>query len=267
MLNRVEELRKRNEELDAIIDRLKILIADCPTDNLISRINPAGQVSFYLQSNQPDGKRKETYIRKEDIALAEKFATRDYAKAKLKDVVKERNLVKQQIRFLTEEKETERYLLSHPRQAKLIESRLLPKDEYARKWMLQEYTKSNKNPEVLTIPTVLPELKVRSKSEAEIVHCLVENEVAFHYEELKVINGIALHPDFTCLNARTRTVFYIEHQGKWDDPGYVKDVRWREDLYLQAGIYPWKQLLITTETKEHPFDVNWFQVIIDYYLK
>ncbi len=264
---KLNQLKEQKARLDREIVRLEEYIKTSPGGSLISRTEPSGNISYSCRKPLPGGKKKETYINRKDIALAEKLAARDYAKARLKDVKNEKAFIEHQIRYLSRPKETDQYLLKHPRQAQLIIDRLKPKDEYARKWMEADYIRSNKYPEALIYPTILPELKVRSKSEADIAGCLVHNEVAFRYEELNIVNGIALHPDFTCLNARTREIFFIEHQGRWDDPKYVADVRWREDQYLKAGIYPWKQLLITTETEKMPFDINWFQQIVDYYLK
>ena len=95
---------------------------------------------------------------------------------------------------------------------------------------------------------------------------LVHFGVPFRYEELVYSNGIYYHPDFSCLNVRTLEKIYIEHQGGWDMDSYVDRLHNREMDLKQAGIIPWKNLLITTETKDQSLDINWVDVLIQYYL-
>ena len=51
----------------------------------------------------------------------------------------------------------------------------------------------------LIYTTVISGLKVRSKAESQIVGKFVQLELPFRYEEMLIINGIAIHPDFSCL--------------------------------------------------------------------
>ncbi|MBO7392365.1 MAG: hypothetical protein J6U77_07685, partial [Verrucomicrobia bacterium] len=72
--------------------------------------------------------------------------------------------------------------------------------------------------------------------------------------------------DFKCKNMRTGKVFWWEHQGKWDDPGYVSGLPAREELLYKAGLVPWKNLIITTETQDLPLDLQWVDEIIRFFL-
>ena len=264
------------EKLETEIANLTAFIESCPEGHLVAKAvsadpekTSATVPNYRYVHRVKTGKKKykETYLSKDKKALAELLAKRDYSIACLKDRQEKLDILNRQISILSHDSHAEQYLREHPGQTALLLPKLKSNDDFAEKWQAAPYNKSNLHPERLIFPTIIPGLLVRSKAEGDIVMRLVARQVPMRYEELEVINGIALHPDFTVLNVRTHEVFYIEHQGRWDDPKYVADVRWREDLFLKAGIYPWKKLLITTETEGNPFDVLWFDKIIDYYLK
>lgn len=278
----LNSLIAEKEKLETEIANLTAFIKSCPEGKLIARAtsvaskvpsssdpNVASPSNFrYLQKTKTEaGKFKEKYLSKKQRSTAELLAKRDYSIACLKDRKEQLRIVNRQIAVYSRDSHRIHYLKEHPGAAALLLPKLKDDDDFAKKWQMEPYNKSDLHPEHLIFPTIVPGLLVRSKSEGYIADRLTERQVPFRYEELVVINGIALHPDFTCLNVRTHETFYIEHQGKWDDPKYVADVRSREDLYLQAGVYPWKKLLITTEIWGHPFDIRWFDTIIDYYLK
>lgn len=264
----LKSLLSEKEKLENEISNLSAFIKSCPSGQLVARVADTVPNYTYAQKVKTEkGKYKETYLSREKLSTAELLAKRDYSAACLKDKMEQLSIINRQISVISRDSHANSYLKGHPGAAALLLPKLKPYDDYVERWQTAPYNRSCLHPEHLIYPTIVPGLLVRSKSEGDIVMRLTERNVPFHYEELVVINGIALHPDFTCLNVRTHEIFYIEHQGKWDDPKYVADLRSREDLYLQAGIYPWKKLLITTETKDQPFDVLWFDRIIDYYLK
>lgn len=262
----LKQLLKQRSELEAELDYLQSFIETSPNGKLISRAKSDGSFRYSVKTDSETGNGQEVYISKKDRSLAESLALKQYAAERMKDAIAEKRSVDAQIRLLEKESHAEHFLKTHLGPANLIVPRLKDNDSFSEEWEKAPYTRSSLNPQDLKYPTVIPDLFVRSKAEADIVYAFVHHKVPFRYEEELVINQIKLHPDFTCLNKRTRQIFYLEHQGKWDDPAYVESVRWRENLYLQAGIYPWKQLLITTETLDQPFDIRWFHQIVEYYL-
>lgn len=264
-MNEKEYLKQHFEKLNNEIRSLQLFIDSCPEGQLISRRNNDG--TFRYAVRKKDGsKTKEQYLNRKDRTLAEMFAKKEYAIACLKDKVSERWLTEQELAFKEKEKHSDHLLKKRPGIAALVLPTLKNHDDYVMRWQQADYKKSTLHPENLKFSTVVPGLMVRSKSESLIVALLVKYGIPFRYEEELVINGVTLHPDFTCMNPRTHEIFYLEHQGKWDDPGYVKEVRRRENHYLNAGIYPWKNLLFTTETADQPLDVQWLETIIKYYL-
>lgn len=65
---------------------------------------------------------------------------------------------------------------------------------------------------------------------------------------------VAIYPDFTCLNLRTREEFLWEHLGRMDDPEYgMKTVR-KMRTYRKNGRVLGRNLLVTMECDGHPLD-------------
>lgn len=147
----------------------------------------------------------------------------------------------------------------------LVIPKLRDKNSFIQEWTNADYQRSNLYPEKLIYPTVIPNLKVRSKAEADWISRLVHFGIPLRYEELIISNQVALHPDITGLNITTLTPVYIEHQGGWDNDDYIRNLEGRSLLLKQAGIIPWKNLIITTETRSQPLDINWIDELIQYF--
>ena len=108
---------------------------------------------------------------------------------------------------------------------------------------------------------------VRSKSEHIIANLLYQKNVPYHYEfPLKLKNGIVLHPDFYCLNRRTRQTFYWEHLGMMTNRDYADDFVQRLSQYSQNSIFPGKNLLITAESDSHPLNTRDVERLINAFL-
>lgn len=264
MLN-LDNLINRKALLEKEIYNLSKLISGSPKGSLISR-KKNGKYYFSYMSETAAGKSEEVYIPCSNSDLASQIALRSYAEKRLEDCKKELNILTSYQRFCAKEGKADHYLKTHPGIAQLVLPGLQTDDEYARKWQEATYYRSNSYPEHLRYPTIVPDLKVRSKSESAIVSRLVFFKVPFRYEEQIIINGRAFHPDFTCLKVKSRKIYYWEHQGAWDRTEYVESLTSREVLFSSAGLIPWKNLIITTETANDPLDINWVDEIIQYFL-
>ena len=96
---------------------------------------------------------------------------------------------------------------------------------------------------------------VRSKSEVIIAELLAECHIRFHYEEVLRINGQIFVPDFTILIADGRRVYW-EHCGMPGNQEYMRHHKWKLKQYEEAGIVPWKNLIITYDTEEGDIDTG-----------
>ena len=110
-------------------------------------------------------------------------------------------------------------------------------------WGKEPYEKSTYKPEKLKFLTSAG-YKVRSKSEQHIVEQLVNYGVPHRYEQVLRIGNVVLAPDLT-FRGWDMKPFYWEHAGMMDDPYYCVRHKKKMDLLEQAGIVPWKNLIVT----------------------
>ena len=113
---------------------------------------------------------------------------------------------------------------------------------------------------------------VRSKSEVIIADALLRNGVPYCYEvplKLKRIGDVGkvtFHPDFLCLNVRTRGEFYWEHFGKMDDEDYKDNAVGKLNLYAENGFLPGRNLIITMESGVESLDTRVVEKMIKEFL-
>ena len=160
----------------------------------------------------------------------------------------------------------EHFIKTHPEILDLISPNLRPMGQLAQEWSEEPYNRSQKHPETLKYSTVVRGLFVRSKAESDLVSRFVHFGVPFRYDEIYTINNEEVAIDFTLLNVRAGRKLYWDHRGMADDPGYLQKVHFCERIYLAAGIIPWVNMIVTSETKDTPLDIQWVDTLINYYL-
>ncbi len=162
---------------------------------------------------------------------------------------------------------------------------------YAAAWLKVEYRRKK-------IPEDAPQLftdnneQVRSKSEVIIANALKAAGVPYRYEFPLLVDKNAadnmdtasaksgsknsdfydqdicqLHPDFYCLNLRTRKEFAWEHFGMMDDPDYAARATEKLELYAENDFFPGKNLIITMETSAKPLSSKILKSLIKTYLQ
>lgn len=114
--------------------------------------------------------------------------------------------------------------------------------------------------------------RVRSKSEVIIADALLRNGVPYCYEVLLKLKlggeagSVTFHPDFLCLNVRTRKEFYWEHFGKMDDEDYKDNVVGKLNLYVENGFLPGRNLIFTMESGVESLDTRVVEKMIKEFL-
>ena len=114
--------------------------------------------------------------------------------------------------------------------------------------------------------------RVRSKSEVIIADTLLRNGVLYCYEvPLKLKRGgeagnVTFHPDFLCLNVRTRKEFYWEHFGKIGNEDYKDNAVGKLNLYVENGFLPGRNLIITMESGVESLDTRVVEKMIKEFL-
>lgn len=139
--------------------------------------------------------------------------------------------------------------------------------EYVRQWLSVPYEGKAFQDNAADFITDRNE-RVRSKSELLIANLLNRKNIPYRYECPLVLKGIGkIYPDFRILNVRLRKEYVHEHFGMMDDPEYAGKALSKLDYYLLNGYYPGEQLIITSETRNHPINMKTLNLIVDrYYL-
>ena len=73
------------------------------------------------------------------------------------------------------------------------------------------------------------------------------------------------YPDFTILNPNNGKTYYYEHFGMMDDPNYQQDFLSKMRTFLNNGIYPGVNLIMSFETKDTPIDEVYVNHLLEYY--
>ena len=254
------------DNLNKEIAYFQELINNAPKGHLVCRKATLGNFRYSVKGILED-RNKEQYLPKVNINYARGLALREYARRRVADAKTQVNGLKAQIRMRTGSRAADEYLINHPGAAVLIEPMIRKRCGQLEEWKNAPYQRSRDFPEDLIYPTIVPDLLVRSKAEADILSRFEYFGVPYHYEEELRKGYEVIYPDFTCRNIQTGETFYWEHQGKWDDEGYVsRRVNKRNEVYCRMGIYPGVNLIISTETEHHPLDIQWVDQLIKYFL-
>lgn len=135
------------------------------------------------------------------------------------------------------------------------------KEDFVKRWLLEEYETNPNHPENLTHRTADGKL-VRSKSEQLIAMCLQNHGIPYRYEAKLDFGGIAIYPDFTFLNPLTLETKYWEHFGMMDNDKYRNNAFHKLQTYCDNEIYPSIHLITTFETNQNPLDLQTIENII-----
>ena len=276
------QLQERVAQLNALLDLKLRALKIAPEGNL--RISQSHGNAQYYHRKRPDDKRG-LYIDANNYELAQGLAQKDYNKrlvAALKRELKILQCAFSQLEKLTELNGTTETVLNSltPLRRALIRPVTLSDSQYAAAWISQKYKGKPFQPDSQKMYTSNGE-RVRSKSEVLIADTLKRLGVPYRYEfplTLKIggrdqtdtstrSKKITVHPDFLCLNLRTRQEFIWEHFGRMDDQDYSKKTANKLRTYSENNIHPGKNLIITVEALGLPLSSRYIEEIIQTYLK
>ena len=248
------ELLIRKQSLEKAIEKAESAIADAPEGTL--RIDASKEkVRFYHV--EKSGKKK--YIAESNTRVIDQLAQKGYSEKMISKACREIKEIDAYLKLLNEENADREYALLGDVRKKRVTPYLIDEETFCCLWNTQMYEKSNRHPEHLKFKTRKGEL-VRSKSEASIANIYFEMGIPYRYEcALSLDGNIVLHPDFTLLNTAHRRIMYHEHLGRLDKPGYLEDQMWKFKVCQKNGIFIGKNLIITAETEDHPFDQELFR--------
>ena len=248
---------------DKAIDDIVMRLQNSPEGTL--RINHQNDQTAYYHVTKLNGITQRTYIRKKDLDLVRKLAQKKYDRALRRVLLKQIRAVD---RFLKDYdppaiRDLCKKMPDDLRQ--MIQMPFLDDDAYVRQWLSVTYPAAPFKEGAPEYYTARGE-RVRSKTEKIIADTLYYAGIPYRYEyPLQLKDGRIFRPDFIILNKRTRTEYILEHFGMMDDPDYCSKALEKLSIYMQNGIFPGDQLILTYESSRHPFSTNDLSGLIPHY--
>ena len=265
------QLHQRLRQLKEVLSELSKNQKKYPEGHLRVAQRGVARAQYYHYTNPTDFTGK--YIRKKNIDFAKLLAQKDYEESIIPLLQKEISALEE---YLTQTDNGSVISEFHeslcPARHALITPVTLTDKEYAAVWQEVSWTGLPFAPDAPFLSTANGE-RVRSKSEIIIADTLFRHGIPYRYEFPLTLtrsedkHEVILHPDFLCLNTRTRTELYWEHFGRMDEPEYSKNAAGKLRLYIENGILPGRNLIITMETKTEPPTAQVLEKLIAEFLK
>ncbi len=128
-------------------------------------------------------------------------------------------------------------------------------------WGAMPYRAKTKNLEDKTVLTSIG-FWVRSRGESGITEIYADMLTPIHYDELLVINGYDISPDFIAIRPDGKLIFH-EHCGRLQDKRYMEHHFWKLRQYRQAGITEWDNLIVTYDSPDGGIDMKLIRAQIE----
>lgn len=258
----VDDILNRKQQLENLISCTKVAISKAPQGKL--KLSTCNHTYQYYRKN-PENKKSIEYIPKSNKKLVKELAQKDYDEQLLPVLEQELLYVNEILNFLQKNKVSQVYNHLAEKRQELVEPVTLPDKIYIQKWQAQEYSHksfSENSPNLFTAKNE----RVRSKSEVIIADTLFRLGIPYRYEFPLKLQKFTVHPDFYCLNVRTRREFAWEHLGMMDAYEYASSAVEKFNAYENAGFYPGDNLIISMETSGLPLSSKQAEKIARHYL-
>lgn len=257
------KLKQNTEELIKLLDERKKLLlklidsmkqADgCNPEGYLKVLTKPHRVEYYHVTNNT-----RRYIKRSEHQLAVLLAQKSYDEKILEKANQELKILKNVIPFQYQNL----YSNLCPERQKLITPIYEDDEKYINDWKNVQYNSLSVDNLTSEFYTVRGE-RVRSKSELIIADTLERRGIPYRYEypvNLKEIGTV--HPDFYCLNIRTREEICWEHFGMMDDPEYAQNAVGKINAYAKSGYIQGKNFVYTMETSQNPISSRIVEKII-----
>ena len=241
---------------------------------LVRIVRQQNHLQFYKRSSTSDV--QGTYMPRSQEKLARSFVQNDYDRKTIPAIEAEIKELKDFLKSYMDKCSDNVYTKLASTRRQVVTPLTLDDETYAANWLKAEYhhKKFAENaPQLFTDNNE----QVRSKSEIIIANALKAVGVPYRYEfplfmyRSETVNDdtdfCQLHPDFYCLNVRTREEYAWEHFGMMDDQDYAAHAAEKLQLYAENGFFPGKNLIITMETSAKPVSSKLLKSVIKTYLK
>ena len=264
------QIEKQLADLQKILTAKKKSYEKAPQGRIRISQN-GGHPEYYLVTET--GSLRGKYLPHSQETLARQLAQKDYDIRLIKQLQKEIDTLQNYLKHTGSGRAiSELYDSLCPARRALITPVTLTDEQYAANWQEVSWAGRPFSPDTPLLLTARGE-RVRSKSEIIIADTLFRYKIPYRYEyplQVHRTSGsgdtITLHPDFLCLNTRTRTELYWEHFGLMDDPDYSANAAGKLRLYIENGILPGRNLIITMETQREPLSTRSIEKLIEGFL-
>ena len=288
----IPQIEARIAELEEAL-KAKQFAVKKNSSGLVRIVRRGKSLLFYKRSSPSDA--QGSYMPRSQEKLAHALIQNDYDKKTIPAIEAEIKELKDFLRAYKEKCSASVYQKLASTRREVVTPLTLDNEQYADTWLKVEYRHKK-------IPEDAPQLftdnneQVRSKSEVIIANTLKASGVPYRYEFPLLVDRNAvdnmdtahdtasaksgskdsdfydqdichLHPDFYCLNLRTRQEFAWEHFGMMDDPDYAARATEKLELYAENGFFPGKNLIITMETSAKPLSSKLLKSVIQTFLK
>ena len=264
------QIEKQLADLQKILAAKKKSYEKAPQGRIRISQN-GGHPEYYLVTET--GSLRGKYLPHSQETLARQLAQKDYDVRLIKQLQKEIDTLQNYLKHAGGGRAiSELYDSLCPARRALITPVTLTDEQYAANWQEVSWAGRPFSPDTPLLLTARGE-RVRSKSEIIIADTLFRHKIPYRYEyplQVHRTSGsgdtITLHPDFLCLNTRTRTELYWEHFGLMDDPDYSANAAGKLRLYTENGILSGRDLIITMETQREPLSTRSLEKLIEGFL-
>jgi len=260
-----EFMLRQSDSLEHKIAAFEEKLKDAPTDHLIST-RSGGRTKWYAYNPETDHGHY-TYLGKKDDAKTRALIKRDIYQSILDDCRKDKAAIDKYLHACSKSQGPGAYakLLSEkPHYLQFLNADPDPLKQKIHDWLLEEYPYNPERDEYKV--KAANGLMVRSKSEALIIRLFLEYDIPFRYECPLQYENITYSPDFTIMHPRTGQIILWEHLGRLDLDSYFARNVVKFTNYRKLGYYPYKNLLLTFEYKDLPFDLTIAEEMIKRYL-
>jgi len=292
------QIEARIAELEEVLKAKQFAVKKNPS-GLVRIVRRGKSLLLYKRSSPSDA--QGTYMPRSQEKLARALIQNDYDQKTISAIEAEIKELKDFIKTYKIKCSDSVYQKLPSTRQEVVTPITLDDEAYASAWLKVEYRRKKIPEDAPQLFTDNNE-QVRSKSEVIIANALKAAGVPYRYEFPLLVDRNAadnykasdnmdtthvtataksgtktpdfydqdifqLHPDFYCLNLRTREEFAWEHFGMMDDPDYAVRATEKLGLYAENGFFPGKNLIITMETSAKPFSSKLLKSVIKTYLK
>ncbi|MCQ2103063.1 MAG: hypothetical protein MJY98_07545 [Fibrobacter sp.] len=284
----LSSLQAKAEELLAAIETKIRNLKNAPEGRLRIAQRESGVYYYHVTDSSPEWG---DYLPQTESKTIARLAQKEYDQTVLAEMQRELKTVDRFLKSFCPKRLHDIFEKLLPARRKFVQPVRLPDEEFAEQWLSVKYSGKGMSADAPLLETSRGE-RVRSKSEVIIADTLDRLKIPYRYEfphQLKVRRNsrgrgdalhnplgnkqdggrrtVTFHPDFTCLNVRTRREFIWEHFGRMDAPEYIAETLGKFETYTANGIFPGESLIFTMETQERPLNPATVEALARKYLQ